>query len=311
VLPEFVVGLSYTYRRSKDFIWNCPIALDNSANCLSNSDFMLFHNGAEGFDNQGRSLGFTGPLYSVAALTPTLANGNPNPLYNPAIANSYTYGLFATNRPDYETQYHGIELQLNKRLSNKWMAHGSFTWSDWTSKVDSVARGCLDPTNQVGTYSGIWEGAQGRGSSCADGDIAYDYNGFAWINAKWAFNVSALYQLPLNFSISGSFYGRQGYPIPHAVFDDPGDGWGARSIGLGDADANREDYVYQLDLSAQKVLPIAPKVEVTLVADLFNVFNDDTILHRNYDATGPVGTVGDIFTIQNPRVFRFGARVSF
>jgi hypothetical protein len=305
VLPEFVVGLSYTYRRAKDFLWNCPIALDNSANCLSNSDFDLFHNGAEGFDNQGNSLGFTGPLYHIPVLNPD------DPRYNPAIANNYTYGLFATNRPDYETEYHGVELQLNKRLSNRWMAHGSFTWNDWKQKVDDIATGCIDPTNQAGTFVGIWEGAQGRGNSCADGDIAYDYNGLAWINAKWAFNLSGMYQLPLNFSISGSFYGRQGYPIVYAVFDDPGDGWGQRSIALDRADAHREENVYQLDLSAQKVLPIAQKVELTLVVDLFNVFNDDTILLRNYDATGPVGTVGDIFTIQNPRVLRFGARVSF
>jgi hypothetical protein len=115
----------------------------------------------------------------------------------------------------------------------------------------------------------------------------------------------------LNFSISGSFFGRQGYPIPYAVFDDPGDGWGTRSIALGKADAHRLKNVYQLDLSAQKVLPITPKADITLVVDMFNVFNDNTILLRNYDATGPVGTIGDIQTIQNPRVLRFGARISF
>jgi hypothetical protein len=305
VLPEFVVGLSYTYRESKDFIWNCPIALDNSANCLSNSDFALFSNGEEGFDRDGNSIGFTGPIYYIPALTVD------DPLFNEGIANAYTYGLFATNRPDYKTTYHGVELQLNKRLSNRWMAHASFTWSDWKSKVDNVATGCIDPTNQVGSFAGVWEGAQGRGSSCGDGEIAYDYNGVNWLNAKWAFNVSAMYQLPLNFSIAGSFYGRQGYPVPYAVFVDPGDGWGARSVALDAADANRGDDVFQLDLSAQKVLPLGTKIDVTLIVDAFNVFNDDTILFRNYDATGPVGTIGDILTIQNPRVFRFGARVSF
>jgi hypothetical protein len=305
VLPELVVGLSYTHRESKDFIWNCPIALDNSANCLSNSDFALFSNGEEGFDRDGNSIGFTGPVYYIPALTA----GDPR--FNEAIASNYTYGLFATNRPDYKTTYDGVELQMTKRLSNRWMAHGSFTWSDWKSKVDNVANGCIDPTNQVGTYVGVWEGAQGRGSSCRDGEIAYDYNGVNWLNAKWAFNVSGMYQLPLNFSIAGSLYGRQGYPVPYAVFVDPGDTMGSRSVALGDADANRGDDVFQLDLSAQKTLPIAQKVDVTLIVDAFNVFNDDTILFRNYDATGPVGTIGDILTIQNPRVFRFGARVSF
>jgi hypothetical protein len=305
ILPELVVGLSYTYRNRFDTIWNCPIALDNSANCASSSDFAQFNSGEEGFDNQGRSLGFTGPLYYIPALTA----GDPR--FNAAIAGNYTYGLFETNRPDYETRYNGVELQLNKRLSNRWMAHGSFTWSDWKQKVSNVSKGCLDPTNQVGSYQGVFEGAQGRGSSCADGDIAYDYNGTTYINAKWAFNISGLYQLPLNFNVSGSLFGRQGYPIPYFVADDPGDGWGQRTVALDRADAHRLKNVYQLDLSAQKVLPITPKADVTLSVDVFNVFNSNTILFRNYDATGPVGTIGDILTIQNPRVLRFGARISF
>jgi Carboxypeptidase regulatory-like domain len=305
ILPEFVVGLSYTYRERKDTIWNCPIALDNSENCLNSSDFALFNNGEQGFDNQGNPIGLTGPLYYIPALTAD------DPLYNAAIARNYSYGLFETNRPDYETHYSGIELQLNKRLSNRWMAHASVTYADWEQKVSSVAGGCLDPTNQVGSFQGVFEGAQGRGNSCADGDIAYDYNGTTYINAKWSFNISGMYQLPLNFSIAGSFFGRQGYPVPYFVADDPGDGWGQRTIALDAADDHRLNDVYQLDLSAQKVLPIAQKVEVTLAVDVFNVFNSNEILFRNYDATGPVGTVGDILTIQNPRVFRFGARVSF
>ena len=308
VLPEFVVGVNYTYRNAKDFLWNCPIALDNSANCLSNSDFALFNSGEEGFDDQGRSLGFTGPLYYIPVLTPD------DPRFNEAIANSYTYGLFTTNRPDYSTRYHGVELQLNKRLSNRWMAHGSFTWMDWKQKVDKVATGCLDPTNQGGVFGqagGVFEGAQGRGNSCADGDIAYDYNGNTFLNAKWAFNVSGMYQLPLSFNVSASFYGRQGYPLPYVVQDDPGDGWGTRAIALGDAEDHRTKNVYQLDLSVQKVVPIAPKVDITLSVDMFNVFNANTIVMREFDATGPVGTVGDIRTIQNPRVLRFGGRVSF
>ena len=314
ILPELVVGVSYTHRRRFDTIWTCPIALDNSASCLSSSDFMQFNSGEEGFDNQGNSLGFTGPLYSVAALTEFLANGDPNPLFNPAIASNYTYGLFQTNRPGYETRYDGVEVQLNKRLSNKWMAHGSFTWSDWKQKVKSVSKGCLDPTNQVGSFQGVFEGIQGRGSSCADGDIAYDYNGTTYINSKWAFNISGLYQLPLNFSVSGSLFGRQGYPIPYFVADDPGDGWGQRTIALDRADAHRLKNVYQLDLSVQKVLPISQKADITLAVDMFNVFNANTILFRNFDATPDedgIGTVGNILTIQNPRVLRFGARVSF
>ena len=34
-----------------------------------------------------------------------------------------------------------------------------------------------------------------------------------FLNSKWQFYVNGLYQLPLNFNVAGSVYGRQGYPI--------------------------------------------------------------------------------------------------
>jgi hypothetical protein len=98
------------------------------------------------------------------------------------------------------------------------------------------------------------------------------------------------------------------------VTDDPGDGFGSRDLAVGKAEDTRLDDVYQLDLSLQKVLPIAEKVDVTLSVDVFNVLNDATILRTNFDATdqgGGVGNIGAIEVIQNPRVLRFGARVSF
>lgn len=297
ILPELVVGASYTYRERSDLVWNCPLALDNSPACISRSDYELFHNGIEGFDINGNSVGFTGPLY-----------------WAPHIPDTYSFGTFETNRNGYKTIYHGVELQLNKRLANKWMANASVSFHDWKQKVEDVATGCIDPTNQVGTFAGYFESLNGRGNSCADGDIAYDYNGLSWINSKWAFSLTGLYQLPLNFQIAGSLFGRNGHPVPRVVTDDPGDGFGSRDLAVGKAEDTRLDDVYQLDLSLQKVLPIAEKVDVTLSVDVFNVLNADTILRTNFDATdqgGGVGNIGAIEVIQNPRVLRFGARVSF
>src|SRR6266536_1985675 len=299
ILPELVAGLTYTYRKHKDLIWNCPIALDNSANCISNSDYALFNDGEIGYDVHGNPV-TTGPHYWV-----------------PNIPDSYSYGTFETNRPDYSTVYHGVEFQLTKRLSNKWMAHGSVTWNDWKEKVSNVAKGCIDPTNQVASFQGyFWAGAsQANGSnSCASGDIAYDYNGTTWINAKWAFALTGLYQLPWNFSVAGSVFGHQGYITPYMVFDDPGDGLGQRTIAAGKADAHRLASVYEADLSVQKVIPLAGKADVTLSINMFNVFNTKTILFREYDATDDGtqhGSAGFADNQQNPRVLSFGARVSF
>ena len=213
----------------------------------------------------------------------------------PNIPDTYSYGTFQTNRPDYSTRYNGVEFQLTKRLSNKWMAHGSVTWNSWKEKVSNVAKGCVDPTNQVASFQGyFWAGpSQANGSnSCASGDIAYDYN----------------------FNISGSVFGHQGYLTPYYVVDAPPDGLGNRFIAAGKADAHRLASVYEADLSVQKVIPLAGKADVTLSINMFNVFNTKTTLFRESDATddGTMhGSAGFADNQQNPRVLSFGARVSF
>jgi hypothetical protein len=304
VLPELLLGLSYTRRERNDLWWQCPLALDNSAACISSSDYAQFNSGEPLHDLNGNVIGMSGPLYYVPALTP----GAPG--YNPAIANNYSYGTFLTNRKGYKTTYDGIELQVSKRLVDKWMVNASFSYMNWKQRVSDVSKGCIDPTNQVGTGTGYFEAGLTpglRGNSCANGDIAYDYNGTNWINAKWAFSVAGLYQLPLGFTVAGSVFGRQGYPSPRYVSDDPGDGFGNRDIAAGTAESSRLGEVFQVDISLQKIFQIAQNAEMTLSVDMFNAFNANTILFR---LSGD-GTVGAIQTIQNPRVFRFGARVSF
>ncbi|MEP7131607.1 MAG: TonB-dependent receptor [Acidobacteriota bacterium] len=296
VVPELVAGASYTYRKRKDFIENCPLALDNSAQCISNSDYSVFNNGETGYDVNGNAFQ-TGPLYHVANI--------------PA---SYSFGTFQTNRPGYSTQYNGVEVQLTKRLSNKWSAHGSFTYNDWKQKVKNVATGCVDPTNQVGVGGAYFNNSQLIGNTCDNNGIAYDYNGVSWINAKWQFAFSGLYQLPWNFTVSGSVFGHQGYPTPYFVVDDPGDGLGLRYLAAGKADAHRLASVYEADFSVQKVIPIAGKADITLSVNLFNAFNTRTILFRESDATDDGmghGTAHFADNQQNPRVLSFGARVSF
>jgi hypothetical protein len=297
ILPELVAGLTYTYRKHKDLVWNCPLALDGSAACISNSDYSLVNSGLTVHDSRGNVF-TTGPIYDVPP-------GN--------IPADYTYGLFQTNRDDYSTVYNGVEFQLTKRLSNKWMAHGSFTYTDWKQKV-SIAKGCIDPTNQVGyTTFGNYLG----GNSCADGDVAYDFFGTTWIGAKWQFAFSGLYQLPWNFNIAASVFGHQGYLNPYWVLQIPASGLngGAQYVAVGKADDHRLASVYEADLSVQKVIPISGKADITLSVNMFNVFNTNTILYRLPRArlvTSSVRpTAGLADNQQNPRVLSFGARVSF
>src|SRR5262249_38479329 len=166
-------------------------------------------------------------------------------------------GLFQTNRPGYRQTYDGVELQVTKRLSDKWMAHASFTWNNWRQNKGE----CFDPTNSVQVGSPVTSTGS---NSCAD-DIAY-YGGagiggnFAnvYINSTWSFNVNGLYQLPLGFNIAANFYGRQGYPIPYYVEVETGDGTptSTKDVAVGKADDFRNKSVYQLDMRLEKTIPL-------------------------------------------------------
>ena len=71
----------------------------------------------------------------------------------------------------------------------------------------------------------------------------------------------------------------------------------------------RMDNVYELDLRAAKDFRFFNRVGITLSADLFNALNQQTILQRQGRLF--FSQSHQITEIQSPRVFRFGARVSF
>jgi hypothetical protein len=285
ISPEFVAGLSYTHRNRKKFLYSPYIG-------LTSADYSLVNSGVSVYDWQGRLLGTAGPLYGA-----TLPDG-------------FTYGKFLTNQPGYETKYDSVELQLTKRLTNRWMAHGSFTWNNWKQKISSSA--CQDPTNRL----------TAGGPSCDDGSIAW-YGGATnsgsfgnvYINSKWNFNISGLYQLPLNFNVAANLYGRQGYPIPYYVRENPGDTLGQRNVLVGNPDDHRNSNLYELDMRLEKVVPLFQKADLTFSLDVFNVLNSNTVLQKQARGTthadGSGAVANEIFEIQAPRTLRFGARLSF
>ena len=74
----------------------------------------------------------------------------------------------ACQSADAKRTYKAFTIDIARRLSNKWMAHGSVTWNSWKEKVSNVAKGCVDPTNQVASFqSYFWAGpSQANGMAC-------------------------------------------------------------------------------------------------------------------------------------------------
>jgi hypothetical protein len=76
----------------------------------------------------------------------------------------------------------------------------------------------------------------------------------------------------------------------------------------------RNNSLMQLDLRAEKVIPLFQKADLTLSVDLFNSLNKKTVLQTRINATpNAAGTsqAGQVYEVQNPRILRFGARLSF
>ena len=307
VLPEFVVGAAYTYRKYKDTIWNGGGTGEGSSIPrvgLSSANFALCSSAKSRCPASGSVNG-------------TLADGSAFsvPVYY-FTGSSVPAAQIRENRPDYDTTYNGVELTMQKRLSNKWFMRGNFSYQDWKQHAGSGS--CVNPTNLLqGTFGGSCPGDDIMVGPSGTGSGAF---GNVFVNSKWNFNVSGLYQLPWNFNVGANVFGRQGYPFIQWVRINTGDGFGTQNVVVGPLDRQRNPNVYNLDLRLEKVLEVRP-VQIALSLDVFNVLNDGTVLQRQ----GNIGTCAAaacttitknasynlITQLQSPRVVRAGARVSF
>jgi hypothetical protein len=291
LFPAFAVGATYTYRKFDDLLFR-------SLTGITRDDYVLDETIGPGGLLTGtlpNGTAFSVPVYTIAGVD---------------VPPGYVYD----NRNDYDQTYHGVDLILTKRLANRWMARGSFTYS-W-NKQHVGSGGCVDPTNIVPGQSADGGNPQTgyTAQTCAD-DVVVGFRSTGsgakdsvFLSSNWQFYLNAMYQLPLGFNVAGAFFGRQGYPINWftRVFGADGE---QRDVAVSDLDDERYDNVYNLDLRLEKVVPITQSANLTISADLFNVANEDTVLQR-FNRLDRSNTA-QIKEIQSPRVWRFGLRLAF
>jgi hypothetical protein len=286
IFNDFAVSATYTYRHSKDFQTRIPIGSDASTYALAGT--------AQG------------------SITDPFTNFTLNfdvPFYQLNLEETPTGDLFL-NRPGASNTYHGIEFSAVKRLSNRWLARVSGGWNHWTQDIPPEA--ILDPNNR-------WNLA----GQNENGGVVVGYSGkdYVWINARWQFNVAALYQLPLGLNLGANFFGREGYPQSYFIRTQRADPQaGARIEALvGKIDDFRLDNVYELDLRLEKTFAIG-EASLSLMGECFNVTNNATVLQRVSRAGDfsvrdqefiPYDFFNQINETQSPRIWRLGARISF
>jgi hypothetical protein len=285
LFADFVVGASFTHRRNKDLVALRYEKTQGTGDWYTTDDFV----------QQGTVLGE--PVYG-------LKTGIAAPVFS-----------VITNRPDYTQTFNGVELTATKRMSNDWMLRFNAAYNDYTDDCgeDSFA----NPTKALNS-TGIVNGAAAYAGApaCTGGQVAPQSAGSGafgnvFVNSRWSLNLNGVYVFPWDINVGASLNARQGYPavyrqnvggltgaiatVPNVVPEPIGE--------------TRFANVYQLDLRVAKDFRIMDRLGVTLSADVFNLPNQRTILQRN--TQNAIVSAAPITEIQAPRVWRFGAKITY
>ena len=290
LMTDLSIGVNATYRKLNNFVGTRVEKHQGAGDYVTAADYHFVRN-ISGSDPTTGLTWSNIPVYSLGF----------QPVWS-----------VITNIPDYTQEYKGLELTATKRMSNRWMLRGNVSFNDWTQNVGDNS--FADPTRLRNAFGcNHCDGAdvvQGSGSGSGS-------KGGVYINSKWQYNVTGVYQVPvIETSLGFNVTGRQGYAIPyvHRVFD--GAEAAFKQVLVTDSPTKeRHKDLNNLDLRLAKDFRFHGSAGISISADVFNVLNSNTVLQRNTrlyrSATGVNSQAANISEIQSPRVFRLGARLTF
>jgi hypothetical protein len=212
------------------------------------------------------------------------------------------------NTPNFNRSYNGFEVNARKRMANRWMLNSSVSYN---SIIQNYGDGSFQSPNNIAVRNGHQYDFLTSGSGI----------GNVFVNAKWLFKLSGMYQLPYAFNMSAFYNARQGYPFEAAiVVNSPivlsngttvtalPNGGGNPTMILDNIGDNRLPTYQNLDLHLERPISFGSARFVPSI-DVFNVTNNNIIqaLRGNQNATN----ANNIQAIVAPRVLRFGVRVNW
>lgn len=188
------------------------------------------------------------------------------------------------NSPDSDTNYHGGDLTLNKRMSNRWSMMAGASWGQVTQRTRSGLRSDPHIVNH------------------------FDNETLAGADRPWSYRLSGVYELPHGVSASGTWQYQAGAPdettvlVTNQTLALPQGNTTLRVREFGDA---RLPTVAGLDLSFRKTFRVGTRTFAPRL-DIFNATNESTVLSRIIQL-GP--TYGRISGIQRARLMKVGLNV--
>jgi hypothetical protein len=206
------------------------------------------------------------------------------------------------NREGYHRRYWNVDLLATRRLADRWMLRGFVTLQQHQEYFDDPARSIQDPTPRY---------EQQLVSGFIDGGLATNptQGGEFLIHSRWNYSLAGLYELARGFSVSGTIYGRQGYPRGEIFTANRPDGLGLTPVLLDrDISATRFPSVHLVDLRLQKRLDLG-RARALLMFDVFNVLDGASTLRQVGESTAT--TFRNPLEIVAPRLVRLGVQLHF
>jgi hypothetical protein len=197
--------------------------------------------------------------------------------------------------PDYRV-YHGVDITLNKRYSNRWQSQVGVTLQTNPSYFPEGSATFIDPT-----------GLEWR-------------HGVSTI-AEYVVKANGSYSFPWDITASANYNLNQG-ATRNTTINGPGSVYGGLNATGGATTINRTTIeieprgstrykpVHLLDLGVQKAFKAGDRYQFKLMFDAFNIFNINTITDYVSSNRSLVGFTQPSQIIA-PRVFRVGTRIVF
>jgi hypothetical protein len=276
--PNFGVSASYTYRYYNHFDWNSLIGV-NSSN---------YHQTGTLTGNVDPVGAFSTPYYAI----------DPSKI-PPGGGTSFE------ERQGYHQVYQGFEMSAVKRMSNKWMGRFGFSTNshrEYFDGPDALDDPTPTPTNPHINGGLVVTQTGGSGKS-----------NIYMVLPRYQFIANGMYQAGWGINFGANWLLRQGYAEPYFRSKvNAGDPLGSKSVlAVSAVDEFRLPTVSSLDFRIEKAFKIQ-RSTLALDLDLFNTFNNATVLGKQYDMrlTGATG-FNQTLEIMQPRIARIGARFTF
>ncbi|HZT75121.1 MAG TPA: TonB-dependent receptor [Vicinamibacterales bacterium] len=228
--------------------------------------------------------------------------------YTSNIPISSVSNLTSFSADQYNRVFNGVEVTARKRMSNHWLMNTSYSYNSTITNMN-YGGNPLNGNNFSGSVPEDPTNVANRNGYQYDYATSGSGIGNVFVNAKWLFKLSGLYNLPYDVNFSAFYNARQGYPLEQGVLAPArSTGGGQPFVLLYPVGDSRLPNFQNLDLHADRPVKLGT-VRLIPQFDLFNVFDSNTVqaLRSTQNATN----ANNIQAIVAPRVARFGVKVSW